>query len=178
MPATTFKTHLTQKTHRAGDVFSFRFERPADYTYAAGQWHEIVIAGPDGWGQGAFEAALVESPHRDRIVRKGYVTPVDRRDLLAGATVFAYPSRYEGFGLPPLEAMAAGVAVVAEHLGERPGARLVDPLDDEALADAMRELLDDDAARAALIARGRAVVARYDWSTTAERFASLYRAVA
>ena len=113
----------------------------------------------------------------------GYVTAAQRRDLLAGATVFAYPSRYEGFGLPPLEAMAAGIAVVAGRAGSLPevlgdGALLVDPLDDDALADALRHLLDDAATRAALVACGHDVVARYDWSTTAARFASLYRSVA
>lgn len=143
----------------------------------------LVIAGPDGWDQGGFDTAVAESPSRDRIVRKGYVTPAQRRDLLAGATVFAYPSRYEGFGLPPLEAMAAGIAVVAGRAGSLPevlgdGAMLVDPLDDDALAGALRNLLDDEAARTDLIARGKERVARYDWSTTAERFASLYRAVA
>jgi glycosyltransferase involved in cell wall biosynthesis len=143
----------------------------------------LVVAGPDGWDQGAFDAAVNASPSRDRIVRKGYVTAAERRDLLAGATVFAYPSRYEGFGLPPLEAMAAGIAVVAGRAGSLPevlgdGARLVDPTDDDALAGALQQLLGDADARAALVARGRLQVARYDWSTTAERFASLYRAVA
>lgn len=143
----------------------------------------LVIAGPDGWDQGGFDDALGASPCRDRIVRKGYVTAAQRRDLLAGATVFAYPSRYEGFGLPPLEAMAAGIPVVATRAGSLPeilgtGALLVDPLDDDELASALRGLLDDPAARTALVARGRDQVARYDWSTTAARFASLYRSVA
>jgi glycosyltransferase involved in cell wall biosynthesis len=143
----------------------------------------LVIAGPDGWGQAGFDAALAAAPSRDRIVRKGYVSAKDRRDLLAGATVFAYPSRYEGFGLPPLEAMAAGVAVVAGRAGSLPevlgdGAQLVDPLDDDELAAALQMLLDDAETRAALVARGHAQVARYAWSTTAERFASLYRSVA
>ncbi len=142
----------------------------------------LVIAGPDGWGEESFDAAIGASPSRDRIVRKGYVTAGQRRDLLAGATVFAYPSRYEGFGLPPLEAMAAGVATVAGRAGSLPevlgdGALLVDPLDDDELAGALRRLLDEPVERAALVARGREQVARYTWSAAAERFASLYRSV-
>jgi glycosyltransferase involved in cell wall biosynthesis len=142
----------------------------------------LVVAGPDGWDQASFDAALHDAPSHDRIVRRGYVTAAQRRDLLAGATVFAYPSRYEGFGLPPLEAMAAGVAVVAGRAGSLPevlgdGALLVDPLDDDELAGALRRVLDEPATRAALVARGREQVARYDWDTTAERFASLYRSV-
>jgi glycosyltransferase involved in cell wall biosynthesis len=143
----------------------------------------LVVAGPDGWDQPRFDAALDAAPSRDRIVRLGYVTPAQRRDLLAGATVFAYPSRYEGFGLPPLEAMAAGVPVVAARSGSLPevlgdAALLVDPADDDELAAAMRRLLDEPDTRVTLAAKGKAHVARYSWSATAERFARLYRSVA
>ncbi len=143
----------------------------------------LVVAGPDGWDQARFDAAVDASPSRDRIVRLGYVTNAQRRDLLAGATVFAYPTRYEGFGLPPLEAMAAGVPVLAARAGSLPevlgdGAQLVDPLDDDELAGGLSHLLADPDARAALVARGHVQVARYTWPATAERFARLYRAVA
>ncbi len=73
----------------------------------------LVVAGPDGWGRENFVAAVTAARHRDRIRRLDYVSEADRRDLVAGAAVFAYPSLYEGFGHPPLEAMAAGVPVVA-----------------------------------------------------------------
>ena len=143
----------------------------------------LVVAGPDGWDQARFDAALDASPSRDRIVRLGYVTSAQRRDLLAGATVFAYPTRYEGFGLPPLEAMAAGVPVVAGRAGSLPevlgdAALLVDPLDDDELAGALSRLLDEPETRAAIVARGREHVSRFAWSATAERFAQLYRSVA
>ncbi len=143
----------------------------------------LVVAGPDGWDHERFNAALEAAPNRERIVRLGYVTSAQRRDLLAGATIFAYPSRYEGFGLPPLEAMAAGVPVVAGSAGSLPevlgdAARLVDPLDDDALAGALTDLLDAPDARAALVARGKRQVARYSWDATAARFAQLYRSVA
>jgi glycosyltransferase involved in cell wall biosynthesis len=111
----------------------------------------LVVAGPDGWDQGQFAAAVARSPNRDRIVRLGYVSSTARRNLLAGATVFAYPSRYEGFGLPPLEAMAVGVPVVAGRAGALPevlgdAAMLVDPGGDE-LAHALTRLLSDETAR-------------------------------
>jgi glycosyltransferase involved in cell wall biosynthesis len=143
----------------------------------------LVAAGPDGWDQDAFERALDTAQHRDRIVRLGYVTDAQRRDLLAGATVFAYPSRYEGFGLPPLEAMAAGVAVVATTAGSLPevlgdAAALVDPSSEDELADALLHVLTDDAWRATLVTRGREQAARYSWGATAEQLVRLYRRVA
>ena len=80
--------------------------RPSDHDLA------LVVAGPDGWGVEAFDAAVGAARHRDRIRRLGWVDDQARADLLAGARCLAFPSVYEGFGLPPLEAMAAGVPVV------------------------------------------------------------------
>jgi glycosyltransferase involved in cell wall biosynthesis len=143
----------------------------------------LVVAGPDGWDQDAFDRALDAAHHRTRIVRLGYVTDAQRRDLLAGATVFAYPSRYEGFGLPPLEAMAAGVAVVATTAGSLPevlgdAAAPVDPAAEDELAGALHQVLADDAWRATLVARGREHAARFSWGATAEHLVRLYRRVA
>ncbi len=142
-----------------------------------------MVAGPGGWDQARFDAAVDAAAHRDRIVRPGYVTSAQRRDLLAGTTVFVYPTRYEGFGLPPLEAMAAGVLVLAARAGSLPevlgdAAALVDPGDDDALAGMLARLLDELETRAELVARGRRQVARYTWDAAAERFAQLYRSVA
>ena len=78
------------------------------------------IAGPDGWGAEALTEAIAAARHADRIRRLGWVSDDDRAALLRGATVFAYPSRYEGFGLPPLEAMQAGVPVLTTTAGALP----------------------------------------------------------
>jgi glycosyltransferase involved in cell wall biosynthesis len=142
----------------------------------------LVVAGPDGWDRDRFTTAVERSPHRDRIVRLGYVSAPARRDLLAGATVFAYPSRYEGFGFPPLEAMAAGIPVVAARAGALPevlgeAARFVDPDRDDELAAAIAALLDDATAREDLVSRGRERAARYSWTTTAAAVAALYRSL-
>ncbi|MBV8296309.1 MAG: glycosyltransferase family 4 protein, partial [Acidimicrobiia bacterium] len=80
----------------------------------------LVIAGPDGWGSDALAEAVAAATHRDRIVRLGYVDDEARAGLLRGARVFVFPSVYEGFGLPPLEAMRAGVPVVATAAGALP----------------------------------------------------------
>lgn len=143
----------------------------------------LVIAGPEGWGADAFRAAVRRSKHRDRVVRLGWVTDADRNALLRGATVFAYPSIYEGFGLPPLEAMSAGVPVVTtrtggitEVVGE--AALLVEPGDTEGLADALGRVLDDPALADDLRTRGLANIGRFSWDGTARDLSALYHRIA
>lgn len=155
------------------------FDRIAD---AHPELH-IIHAGGDGWDSGAFDAAVTRSPHHARIRRLGYVDAATRADLLAGASVFAYPSRYEGFGFPPLEAMAVGVPVVATAVGSLPevlgdAARLVPDDDAAALASALDTLLTDDTERTARIAAGHAQAVRYSWTATADALATVYRDLA
>jgi glycosyltransferase involved in cell wall biosynthesis len=143
----------------------------------------LVVAGPDGWGRDAFQRAVDASPAKERIVRLGYVNEQTRADLLAGASVFAYASVYEGFGFPPLEAMAAGVPVVASTAGSLPevlgdAALLVDPRDADALAAAIEQLLSDREARVRYVKAGLQNVARFGWEDATDRFVDLYRRVA
>jgi glycosyltransferase involved in cell wall biosynthesis len=139
----------------------------------------LVVAGPDGWDHDAFVAASTTARHGNRIRRLGYVSEADRRDLVAGATVFAYPSFYEGFGHPPLEAMAAGVPVVASRVGALPetlgdAALLVDPRDHERVAEGLASVLDDEGLRMQLVARGHQRVERFSWERAGEGLARLY----
>jgi glycosyltransferase involved in cell wall biosynthesis len=143
----------------------------------------LVVAGQDGWGAEELTAAIGRATHRDRIVRLGYVSDQDRDDLLRGAAVYCFPSVYEGFGLPPLEAMSVGTPVVATRAGSIPevcgdGADLVDVGDADALGAALVRVLGDDAHRAALVERGHAAVARYRWEDAGEAFAALLHPVA
>jgi len=143
----------------------------------------LVVAGQDGWGSEAFAAACARAKHRDRIHRLGYVDDATRADLLAGAAVLAFPSRYEGFGFPPLEAMVAGVPVVASTAGAIPevvgdAALLVDPDDGDGLAAALVRALTDDHTRADLVTRGHAQVGRFRWDATVAELVSLYRDLA
>lgn len=140
----------------------------------------LVIVGPQGWDQAALDAARDRSGHGDRVLRLGYVDDNRRSALLRDATVFAFPSIYEGFGFPPLEAMAAGVPVVAAAAGSLPevcgdGALLVPPRDVDALAAALLEAVEDDSTRARLIAAGHAQVATFDWARTGSGLIDLYR---
>jgi glycosyltransferase involved in cell wall biosynthesis len=143
----------------------------------------LVVAGADGWGASEFQAAWTAAKHADRVVRLGYVSDAERRDLLSGARVLAYPSIYEGFGLSPLEAMGAGVPVVAARAGALPetlgdAAVLVDPTDVDGLADALDRVVHDDELRRELVARGCRRVEQYSWPHIAPRFVDLYRSLA
>lgn len=141
----------------------------------------LRITGPDGWGAEALAAAVAASPNRRRIQRDGWVA--DPRAVLAGAVVLAYPSVYEGFGFPPLEAMALGVPVVATAAGGVPevvgdAALVVPPGDADALAAALALVVDDEATRRRLADAGRRRVAELGWDRTAAAMAELYLALA
>ncbi len=140
----------------------------------------LVIVGGAGWGAEAFAEALATSAAKDRIVRPGYLDDAGLSATLSGAAVLAYPSLYEGFGLPPLQAMAAGVPVVATAAGAVPevvgdGAWLVPSGDGDALAARLVESLDGGEAVDALVARGRARATDFSWERCADGLVGLYR---
>lgn len=114
-----------------------------------------------------------ERPHdAAQLTRVGYVTDGQLRALYEHAAAFVHPSLYEGFGLPPLEAMALGCPVIASRAAAIPevcgdAALYFDPHDAAALARCMRTLAEDAALRAALVARGRAQLARHGWEAAA-----------
>jgi glycosyltransferase involved in cell wall biosynthesis len=133
---------------------------------------DLVVAGPAGWGSEDLQARTVELGIAGRVEFPGYLSDDDLAALLAGARAFVFPSLYEGFGLPPLEAMAAGVPVVAARAGALPEVLgdapfWCDPLDVESRAAAIRTAVTDDGLRAGAVAAGRARVAGYDWAETA-----------
>jgi glycosyltransferase involved in cell wall biosynthesis len=141
----------------------------------------LTIAGPAGWGDDALTAAIHAARHAARIERIGWTD--DRSSLIAGARVLAYPSLYEGFGLPPLEAMSLGVPVVATTAGAIPevvgdAAVLVEPRDVPALAEALLVVLRDTTTRERLIAAGAQRVRAFSWQRAGQELAQLYRSLA
>ena len=138
----------------------------------------LRIAGPPGWAEDSVSEAVAGSRHRDRIRRDGWVE--DAAGLIAGAEVFSYPSLYEGFGLPPLEAMAMGVPVVATRTGAlqevlAPAAELVDPGDVEGLAAALERVLVDPGRRADMIRAGHDRAAAFTSERAATGLIAAYR---
>lgn len=126
---------------------------------------QLVIAGGSWWAGGGEQAAVQEGAP-GRVVLTGRVDEVQRSWLLRSATALAYPSVFEGFGLPPLEAMAVGTPVLAGAATAIPevcgdAALLVDPTDVEALAWGLEQVVGDSALRSALRARGLERVERY-----------------
>ena len=132
----------------------------------------LVLAGPAGWLAEPIHARVRELGLEARVLFPGYVAAADKAALLSGAAVFAYPSLYEGFGFPALEAQACGVPLLASATSSLPevvgaGGLLVDPLDTSAIAAGLARLLDDNDLRHALIARGVANLRRFSWEATA-----------
>ena len=140
----------------------------------------LVLAGPPGWDEERLSSVIAASPARARIVRTGWVEQADLAALLAGATVLAYPSLYEGFGFPPLQAMRAGVPVVSTRAGSLPeilgdGALMVDPGDHDALVQALDACVTDESLRARLVQAGAAWSARFSWLRCGAGLEELYR---
>lgn len=143
---------------------------------------DLVHAGADGWGLAEYEAALAAMANPTRVRRLGRVDDAARADLLAGCAVFAYPSLYEGFGLPPLEAMTAGVPVVTTDvpaIGEvcAGHARIVPVGDTEALAGALEQVLEQPPGPGELAA-ARRHASTFRWEDTVESLVDLYRTAA
>jgi alpha-1,3-rhamnosyl/mannosyltransferase len=144
---------------------------------------DLVIAGRLGWKYDAVLAQLQAPELRGRVHLTGYIDQADLPLVYGGAKVFVYPSLQEGFGFPPLEAMASGVPTVSSRsssLSENleDAAELVPPGDLVALTDAIRRLLKDDARRSCLTARGLERAARYRWENTAQQTLDCYEQAA
>ena len=143
-------------------------------------WRWSSPARPGG-ARTTLAAAVAGAAARDRIVRTGWVAAADLAALLSRASVLAYPSLYEGFGFPPLQAMQVGVPVVATRAGSLPevlgdAALLVQPGDHDGLVEAIGRCLDDEDERRRLVAAGTAWSARYSWERCGAGLEALYRA--
>jgi len=144
---------------------------------------DLVIAGGLGWLGEQFQAQVAGLGLTERIHFPGYVADESLSALFAGALFFAFPSLYEGFGLPVLEAQQMGVAVMTSNNSSLPevagdAALLVDPNDVEAIADAMLRLSQDEALRQELIAKGYANVKRFSWEKAARETLAVLLAAA
>ncbi len=140
---------------------------------------QLVIAGGRGWLSSPLLEAIEKSPVRDRIVLTDYLHDDDLQALYSSCRAFVYPSIHEGFGLPPLEAMACGAPVIASRipaLEETTGAAalLFDPKSISELTGNILALIDNENARRELAAAGQRRAAKFSWDRTAQQTLQVY----
>ena len=144
---------------------------------------QLVLAGKQGWLYETLFRQVAHAGLQGRVIFPGYVADADLGALLSGAEAFVFPSLYEGFGIPVLEAGGCGVPVITSNTSSLPevagdAALLVDPLDVDAIADAMYRLVTDASLRAELARRGLENVRRFSWEKCARETLAILESVA
>jgi glycosyltransferase involved in cell wall biosynthesis len=144
--------------------------------------YPLVIVGMNGWRMEKFSTDLQQLISAGEVKLAGYVTQQDLPMVYAGARLFVYPSIYEGFGLPPLEAMACGVPVIVSRRASLPevvgeAGILVEAMDSQSIANRMREVLEDPILHAKLSVAGRVRSERFSWRQCALETARVYQQV-
>ena len=144
------------------------------------QRYPLVVAGMNGWRMEVLSSSLQAMIARGEVRLTGYVPQSHLPALYTGARAFVYPSLYEGFGLPPLEAMACGTPVIVSKRTSLPevvgdAGLLVEPLDDRTIALCMQQLVEDDVLHAKLATAGRLRAQQFTWQKFALEMMAVYR---
>ncbi|MBD2260794.1 glycosyltransferase family 1 protein [Pseudanabaena sp. FACHB-2040] len=142
---------------------------------------QLVLVGISGWkNKGIFQEAKTRPELAERIVFTGFLPDQDLSTIYSGALAFAYPSLYEGFGLPPLEAMRCGVPVITSNVSSLPevvgdAGIMIDPTDEEAMCQAILNLVNSNTLRQSLAQRGLARAEQFSWARCAEETSKVYQ---
>ncbi len=141
--------------------------------------HRIYVTGGESWRDSDVHRIIEENNLEERVIKLGYIDDEDLVRVYNLADCYLYPSLYEGFGLPILEAQACGCPIIAAKSTSIPevagdGALFVDPRDDKDLARAMTRIVTDGALRRKIIAAGKKNCRRYSWETTARGILELF----
>lgn len=141
--------------------------------------HQLVLAGGCGWEAGDIYRMAEELPD---VILTGYISAEEKNALYQNAAAFVFPSLYEGFGIPPLEAMAFGCPVVCSNAASLPevvgeAARLVEPLDERDIAQGIWDVLSDEKYASSLAAEGYRQIKKYSWAASADKLAETCAAV-
>jgi glycosyltransferase involved in cell wall biosynthesis len=142
----------------------------------------LVLAGSKGWLYDEIFAKVKRFGLEGQVLFPGGVANEDKAALMSGATALVHPSLYEGFGFTVIEAMQCGTPVICSNTSSLPevagdAALLVDPLDVDALAQAMMSLLDDEGLRRTLVERGHTQAQKFSWQDCAARVLAVFESV-
>lgn len=137
--------------------------------------YKLVIAGQDGWLMAEILKEIIRSPFKEDILKINFVAENDKEYFYNLASLFIYPSFFEGFGFPPLEAMRCGVPVITSHSSSLPevvddGGVLIDPNRPDEISLAIREILTDKSLHEKLIKKGPQQAQKFNWSKSAKKF--------
>jgi glycosyltransferase involved in cell wall biosynthesis len=160
-----------------------RQNRERERTHATDAPLYLVLAGHKGWHHGALVRRVNALGLRSRVLFPGYVAHEDKAALISGALALVFPSLYEGFGIPVLEAMACGVPVLTSNVSSLPevagdAALLVDPLSEDDIAAGMASLVENQDVQRMLIERGYAQVQRFSWQRAADQLWEVFDSIA
>lgn len=150
--------------------------------YVEAELPKLVLVGKHAWLYDETTRALAETGLKESVILTGYVPEADLPALYSGALCFVYPSYFEGFGLPPLEAMKCGAPVIVGNKTSLPevvgdAALTVDPYDVSSIAGAIERLVNDSDLRRELSVKGRSRAETFDWRETARRTLQIYEQV-
>jgi len=142
--------------------------------------HSLVLAGKPGYGYKSIKQQAVSSKYKEEIIETGYITDEGKYSLLKNADVFLFPSFYEGFGLPVLEAQSVGVPVVTSNISSMPevggdSVAYCTPSEPVSIADAAYKLISNNEFRDGIIKKGRENVKKFSWDKCAEEIAKLLK---
>ena len=149
---------------RAFDILKSKYHIP----------HQLILAGGKGWKDKSILQTAQSIRYADDVVFTGYVSSAEKNTLYQRASVFVFPSVYEGFGIPPLEAMCHGCPVVCADAASLPevvgdAAKLVNPLDVESIADGIFRVLSNDKYKQELVERGYGQAKKFSWEASAHQ---------
>ena len=144
--------------------------------------YSLVIAGTRGWKCEEIFDAIAHSPHQDKILLPGFIADEDKTALYNLSSVFVYPSLYEGFGFPPLEAMASGVPVIASHSSSLPevvgdAGILIDPYQPDELLSALKQVLTDQSLIESMRAKSLERAKMFTWEQAIRSTHDIFRAL-
>lgn len=142
--------------------------------------HKLVLAGKPGFGYEKIQNKIQETRYNNQIVLTGFISEEEKWELLKKAEAFVFPTLYEGFGIPALEAQSVGCPVVASNNSSIPevvegSALLVDPQDPKDIAESIYKLISDESLKNAIIAKGLENVKRFSWDKCANQITELIK---